>query len=137
MLPRRSRRPPPAPLADFVMFLAAGRSFALSTRQVVAVAELSALTPLRAAGRPDVLGLVAHRGSALPLIDLESRLGRSNGRPSPGPQCVVVEWGGRRAAFPVDELQGLARVPADGGLPPGCETFDPARVIFADEGEGP
>jgi len=119
-----------------VVFRASGRSFALSTHQVVAVAELAGVTPLRASGRTDVLGLLAHRGTALPLIDLGQRLGRSNGRPPSGPHCVVVEWGGRRAAFPVDELQGLTRIPADGGLPPGCESFDPARVIFGDGEEG-
>lgn len=130
MLPRRSRRPDPALLADFVVFSVGGSRFALATRQVVAVAETPELTPLPAPDRPEVLGLVAHRGCALPLIDLERCLGRSNGGASGGRRCVVVEWGGRRAAFPVDELEGLARIDADRGLPPGCETFDPARVIF-------
>ncbi len=137
MLPRRSRKPAPAPLADFVVFRAAGRRFALPTGHVVAVAEIPDLAPLAAPGRPEVLGLVAHRGRAIPLIDLGTCLELGAGEVS-GDRCVVVRHGERRAAFSVDELEGLARIPADRGLPPGCETFDPARAIFgADEGGTP
>lgn len=135
MLPRRSRKPAPAPLADFLVFKAAGRRFALPTGQVVAVAEIPDLAPLAAPGRPEVLGLVAHRGRALPLIDLAACLGLAGAGEASGDRCVVVRHGERRAAFPVGELQGLARVPADRGLPPNCETFDPARAIFGG-GEG-
>lgn len=130
MLPRRSRRPAPVPLADFVVFRAAGRRLALPTRQVVAVAEIPELAPLAAPGRPEVLGLVAHRGQALPMVDLAACLDPGGGGGASGEYCVVVRAGERRAAFLVEELEGLARIPADRGLPPGCETFDPARTIF-------
>lgn len=135
MLPRRTRRPAPAPLADFVVFRAAGRRFALPTRWVVAVAEIPELAPLAAPDRPEVLGLVGHRGRALPLVDLATCLDLEGGGEASGEHCVVVRHGERRAAFPVDELEGLDRIPADRGLPPNCETFDPARAIF-DGGDG-
>lgn len=133
MLPRRPRRSAPEPLGSFVVFTAAGRRFALPTHRVVAVAEAPRLNPLPAAGRPEVLGLVAHRGRALPLIDLGRCLDGSRSAASRGPLCVVVEHEERRAAFPVEGLEGLARVSGT-GLPPGCETFDPDSVIF---GAGP
>jgi chemotaxis signal transduction protein len=136
-LPRRSLRPPPAPLSTYVVFGAAGRRFALSTRQVVAVAEVLALNPVPIAGRREVLGLVAHRGRALALFDLGRCLGRADGAVASaagsvaaGGHCLVVAQGERQAAIAISALEGLARVAGD-GLPPGCETFEPAAVIFA------
>lgn len=139
-LPRRSPRPPPAPLSTYVVFGAAGRRFALSTRQVVAVAEVLALNPVPIAGRREVLGLVAHRGRALALFDLGRCLGAADGiggaggadgaAVAAGGHCLVVAQGERQAAIAVSALEGLARVAGD-GLPPGCETFEPAAVIFA------
>jgi chemotaxis signal transduction protein len=136
-LPRRSLRPPPAPLSTYVVFGAAGRRFALSTRQVVAVAEVLALNPVPIAGRREVLGLVAHRGRALALFDLGRCLGGAGGAGAgaagsvaAGGHCLVVAQGERQAAIAVSALEGLARVAGD-GLPPGCETFEPAAVIFA------
>ncbi|HEX6203962.1 MAG TPA: chemotaxis protein CheW [Thermoanaerobaculia bacterium] len=128
-LPRRDRRAVAAPVSTFVVFTAAGRRFALATRQVVAVAETPPLNPLPSAGRPEVLGLVAHRGRALPLVDLGRRLD-GIAVDSPGPHCLVVEDGGRRVALGVAELVGLQRVSGD-GLPPGCDAFDPAQAVFA------
>lgn len=136
MLPRRTRARRSAPIATFVVFTAAGRRFALPTSRVVAVAEVPGLTALPAPGRPEVLGLVAHRGRALPLLDLGRCLDRRSGAersPPDGPLCVVVGHGGRLAAFPVQDLDGLTRV-CGPELPAGCETFDPARAIF---GAGP
>lgn len=135
MLPRRSRRPAPAPLADFLVFTAAGTRFALPTRQVLAVAEMPEVNPLPAPGQPEVLGIVIHRGRALPLVDLARCLDLTDGAEASGGHCVVVQEGERRAAFPVDELEGLTRIDADQGLPSECETFDPAQVIFQ-AGEG-
>lgn len=136
MLPRRPRRSPPAPRAEFVVFTVGGVRFALPTSRVVAAAEVSGLNPLPAAGRPEVAGLVAHRGRALPLFDLGRCLGGRPGAHPEAPFCLVVEQGERRAAFRVDALEGLARI-AGQGLPPGCETFDPARAIFGARPEGP
>jgi len=136
MLPRRHpRRQASAPLTTCVVFTAAGRRLALPTHRVVAVAEVAGLIPLPAPGRPEVLGVFAHRGRALPLIDLGRCLGRPDGEDPRGRPCVVVEHGERRAAFPVAELDGLARV-AGPGLPPGCETFDPAEVVLGAGGGG-
>lgn len=129
MLPRRPRKAQPEPLGTYVVFTAAGRRFALPTSRVEAVAEIPGLNPLPAAGRPEVLGLVAHRGRPLPLVDLGRCLGGPEDSGVSGPLCVVVGHGGRRAAFAVEGLDGLARV-AGRELPPGCETFDPARAIF-------
>ncbi|HEX2165410.1 MAG TPA: chemotaxis protein CheW [Thermoanaerobaculia bacterium] len=129
-LPRRSRRPSSAPLQTFVVFRAAGRRFALSTGQVTAVAEVPPVNRLSAPGRPEVLGLVAHRGRALPLVDLGRCLDGPAAAAAGGTHCIVVEHGERRAAFPVADLEGLARVPG-GALPPGCETFDPVQVVLA------
>jgi chemotaxis signal transduction protein len=136
MLPRTSRRPPPAPRADFVVFTAAGGRFALPTRAVVAVAEVPPRSALPHPGRPEVLGLVAHRGRAVALIDLGACLDRPPGDAASARYCVVVADGERQAAIPVDAIEGLARVPADQGLPPECETFDPARTIFAEPSGG-
>lgn len=129
-LPRRARRPPPSPSVTFVVFRAAGRRLALSTRQVVAVAELGPVARLVAPGRPEVLGLVAHRGRPLPLFDLGRCLGGPASAAAGGTHCVIVADGERQAAFAVSGLEGLARR-NDDGLPPGCESFDPGRVIFA------
>jgi chemotaxis signal transduction protein len=138
-LPRRSLRPPPERLSTYVVFGAAGRRFALSTRQVVAVAEVLALNPVPLGGRREVLGLVAHRGRALALFDLGRCLGDAGdagaasagaaGSVTAGGHCLVVAQGERQAAIAVSALGGLARVAGD-GLPPGCETFEPAAVIF-------
>jgi chemotaxis signal transduction protein len=129
-LARRSDRPAPTPPATYVVFSAAGRRLALSTRQVAAVAELEAFTSLEVPGRPEVLGLVAHRGRALPLFDLGLCLGAPGTTADGGEHCVIVAEGERCAAFPVAALEGLARVAGE-TLPPGCESFDPGRVVFA------
>lgn len=137
MLPRRTRRQPAEPVSTFVVFTVGDRRFALPTGRVEAVSEIPGYTPLPAAGRPEVLGLVAHRGRAVALVDLDRCLGTPGaaGRAeAPASLCVVVAHAGRRLGFPVDELEGLARVSGT-DLPPECETFDPAEAIFGADGE--
>jgi purine-binding chemotaxis protein CheW len=58
--------------------------------------------------RPEILGVRNLRGQILPVVDLALLLGVP--RTAPPSRLLVVEAGGRRAGFAVDEVSGVGEL---------------------------
>jgi len=69
----RGREGRQAPRPGLLAFVIGGRACALSLGLVAGVAEIGTVTRLPAAD-PCNLGLIVHRGTVLPLVDLGRRL---------------------------------------------------------------
>jgi purine-binding chemotaxis protein CheW len=81
---------PDAGARDLVFFTLAGERFAAEAMQVDEAFAPAALTPLPG-DRPWLLGIVAHRGGVLPVLDLRSLL--APGGPDDAPLTHVVATG--------------------------------------------
>lgn len=89
----------------------AGEQYALPVEHVREVVELGELTPVP--GTADsVLGLRNLSGEIIPALDLAKMLQIEHA--SQAEQLLVVEHGGRRTAFVVDEVIDVGRL--DGAL---------------------
>lgn len=122
-LPRAARStatPPPS-----VVVVALGeRRVAVPAARIVEVGPITGYTPLPSEDRT-TLGVVLHRDTLVPLVDLASRFGA---RP-PGPVALptlglFVETTRGRVAFPIDRVLGLLVSP-DGKLADGITALDP------------
>jgi purine-binding chemotaxis protein CheW len=84
-----------------------GEQYAMPVRHVNEVVEVGELTPVP--GTPDsLLGLRNLGGEIVPALDLARILQiEHDGRPG---RLVVVEHGGRRTAFAVDEVIDVGRL---------------------------
>lgn len=114
MLPRRSFQIKTVPRRRVVVFALAGRRFALPAERVVEVARVSTYTPLPCEN-PAHLGVVSHRDSVIPLLDLARELGarRADSLQSPG-LCLFCMTELGEIACPVDQVVGLAPAPDEG-----------------------
>ena len=144
----RGREGRQAPRPGLLAFVIGGRACALSLGLVAGVAEIGAVTRLPAAD-PCNLGLIVHRGTVLPLVDLGRRLeggaasadGAAGAAGSVGaigsigarPPAVCVITRSRQAiAFPVEAVLGLQALPANGGAAASpWEILDPLIVDLA------
>lgn len=81
---------PDAGARDLVFFTLAGERFAAEATQVDEAFATAALTPLPGE-RPWLLGIVAHRGGVLPVLDLRALL--APGGPDDAPLTHVVATG--------------------------------------------
>jgi chemotaxis signal transduction protein len=137
----RGREGRQAPRPGLLAFVIGGRACALSLGLVAGVAEIGTVTRLPAAD-PCNLGLIVHRGTVLPLVDLGRRLDGAAaadgvaGAEGAGPPAICIITRSRQAiAFPVEAilgLQALPALPANGGaaaLP--WEILDPLIVDLA------
>ena len=120
----RGREGRQAPRPGLLAFVIGGRACALSLGLVAGVAEIGTVTRLPAAD-PCNLGLIVHRGSVLPLVDVGRRLdgaaaadgvaGAEGARP---PAFCIITRSRQAIAFPVEAvlgLQALPALPANGG----------------------
>ena len=144
----RGREGRQAPRPGLLAFVIGGRACALSLGLVAGVAEIGTVTRLPAAD-PCNLGLIVHRGTVLPLVDLGRRLeggaasadGAAGAAGSVGaigsigarPPAVCVITRSRQAiAFPVEAVLGLQALPANGGAAASpWEILDPLIVDLA------
>ena len=111
-VPRRAAKPVAAPPS--VLVVAFGdRRVAVPAAQIVEVARLVAYTPLPCED-PTNLGVVLHRDTLLPLVDLASRLGarRAGSVGLPG-LCLFVQTDVGEVGFPIDRVLGLESVRDD------------------------
>jgi purine-binding chemotaxis protein CheW len=121
VLERRARAlaaPLPEPEAsrdeiELLVFEAAGETYAIEIASVEAVASLRGLTPVPGTP-PAVSGVVAHRGNALPVVDLKPLLGLTGDRSTAG--CWLVAIRAERGGIGVraDRIAGVFRA-ATGG----------------------
>ncbi|QJU59365.1 chemotaxis protein CheW [Sphingomonas sp. AP4-R1] len=116
-----------------LLFTLGGAPFGLPLAAIDEVARVPArLTPVpQAAGV--LVGLMELRGRALPVIDQAQRFG---GEATTGARAIVARAGALEAAFLVDRIIGVVRVPADrlASAPPlgGEGLFDRTMI----DGEG-
>ena len=150
----RAREGRQAPRPGLLAFVIGGRACALSLGLVAGVAEIGAVTRLPAAD-PCNLGLIVHRGTVLPLVDLGRRLeggaasadgavgsveaigavgsigsiGALGARP---PAVCIITRSRQAIAFPVEAVLGLQALPANGGAAASpWEILDPLIVDLA------
>jgi chemotaxis protein histidine kinase CheA len=83
-------------------------AFAIPVGHVLEVAELGKVAVVPRA-RPEMLGVRNVRGQILPVIDLALLLGGIPRTAVPG-RLVVAEDGARRAAFAVDQVNGVGEL---------------------------
>jgi chemotaxis signal transduction protein len=103
-------RRPGKPVAASPSVLVVGmgdRRLAVPAAQIVEVARLVAYTPLPC-DDPTNLGVVLHRDTLIPLIDLASRLGARRAGPVGVPGlCLFVQTDVGEVGFPIDRVLGL------------------------------
>lgn len=117
---RSTATPPPS----LVVVALGEHRIAVPAARIVEVAPIAAYTPLPSEDRT-TLGVVLHRDTLIPLVDLASRLGA---RP-PGPVALptlglFVKTARGEVVFPIDRVLGLQGSP-DGKLEDGITPLDP------------
>lgn len=83
----------------------AGVGLATPLEQVLEI--LPPPTSLTPSAVDDVLGVVVHRGHAVPVLSLARLLGHEPAEPGPSSCLLLVEVDGEQAAFAVDSLTGI------------------------------
>jgi chemotaxis signal transduction protein len=91
----------------YVRLRVAAEALALPADHVLEVAELGEVEAIPRA-RPEMLGVRNMRGQILPVVDLALLLGIP--RTAPPSRLLVVEAGGIRAGFAVDEVIGVGEL---------------------------
>jgi chemotaxis signal transduction protein len=108
MLPRRSSHVTSVPKGKEVIFALAHRRFAVPAERVVEVANVATFTALPCENAVH-RGVVLHRNTLIPLVDLGRQLGVWRGDPGPSPGlCLFCRTDLGEVAYPVDEVLGLA-----------------------------
>lgn len=114
--PREEARAP-ADLLEILVFSLAGERYGLETAHVLAVVPLRGLTPVPST--PSwILGLVNHRGRALPVFDLRRLLELTGQGNTDGGRLVAVQAGGMTFGIFADGVAGTIRLGADEVAPP-------------------
>ncbi len=108
MLPHRTSHTRTAAKPTRAIFALDGRRFAVPARHVLEVVKIGGFAPLPCES-PAHLGLVLHRGSVIPLVDLGMLLKIPRSGPIQFPTlCVVLKGDSGAIACPVDQVLGLA-----------------------------
>jgi purine-binding chemotaxis protein CheW len=89
----------------------AGERFALEAALVHEIVRLPVITPLPGAP-PYLLGVCAHRGEVLPVVDLARLMGRGEARAGTRSRMAVVRVDGMVVALLSDGVEGLTRIKA-------------------------
>jgi chemotaxis signal transduction protein len=109
---RRAVKPVTPPPSLLVVALG-DRRVAVPAARIAEVARIATYTPLPCED-PTVLGVVVHRETLIPLVDLAPRLGarRAGSVKLPG-LCLFVETDAGEVGFPIDRVLGLEAARAD------------------------
>lgn len=86
-----------------------GDRFAVETTLVHEIVRMPLVTPLPAMP-PFVLGVCAHRGDVLPVVDLSRLLGRGEARRDGRSRIAIAKVDGYVVAFLVDSVEGLVKL---------------------------
>ncbi|BCY14361.1 chemotaxis protein CheW [Actinoplanes sp. L3-i22] len=113
----------------FVVFRLAGAEYAVDVDAVLEIIRGPATLTRVPRSPAFVAGLVDLRGTALPVVDLRTRLGLAPAGPDERQRIVVLAAGGVRAGFLVDSVAEVARVARDALGPAPELTAERARVV--------
>ncbi|MBS2030378.1 MAG: purine-binding chemotaxis protein CheW [Deltaproteobacteria bacterium] len=86
-----------------------GERFAVEAALVHEVVRLPTVTPLPGSP-PFLLGVCAHRGEVLPVVDLPRLMGRGEARAHNRSRMAVVRFEGMVVALLADQIEGLTRI---------------------------
>ncbi len=108
----REEEAAPAEVVDLLVFALDGERYGIETAHVLGMIPLRGLVPVPSA--PSfVLGLVNHRGQALPVLDLRGLFERAGERAGEGSRVVVVQAGAMNFGVLAEEAAGIVRVSAE------------------------
>lgn len=94
-----------------------GERYAVEANLVHEVVRLPAVTPLPGAP-PFLLGVAAHRGEVVPVVDLSRLMGRGEARVTARSRMAIVRLEGMVVALLADGVEGLTRIKASLLEPP-------------------
>ena len=101
----------------FILFLLAGTTYAVRTRDVQHMEMVEEITPVPNAS-PFVEGVVFSRGQVVPVLNLRARFGFERVAPDLRARLLVVQTGGRTVGLLVDSAREFAGIAADSIRPP-------------------
>lgn len=111
----------PANTVTLVVFLLAGRRYAVEVTRVLRVERMVTLTPFPKA--PEIVaGVVDYRGELVPVMNVRRRFGLLERSPTAGDQLLLLRTERRVVAFPVDTVEPARAVSA-------AEIAAPERVV--------
>ena len=101
----------------FILFVLAGTTYAVRTRDVQHMEMVEEITPVPNAS-PFVEGVVFSRGQVVPVLNLRARFGFERVAPDLRARLLVVQTGGRTVGLLVDSAREFAGIAADSIRPP-------------------
>jgi purine-binding chemotaxis protein CheW len=101
----------------FILFVLAGTTYAVRTRDVQHMEMVEEITPVPNAS-PFVEGVVFSRGQVVPVLNLRARFGFERVVPDLRARLLVVQTGGRTVGLLVDSAREFAGIAADSIRPP-------------------
>jgi purine-binding chemotaxis protein CheW len=108
LAPTAAEQSAPDPEVELFCMAVAGDRFATEASLIHEVVRLPPITPLPGAP-PFLLGIIAHRGEVLPVLDVSRVLGRGETRPGSRSRVAVARVDGMAVALLTDSLIGLIR----------------------------
>lgn len=102
-----------------------GEAFAIQSGLVHEVVRTPPITPLPGAP-PFLIGVAAHRGEVVAVVDLARLLGRGQTQLSGRSRMAIARWDGMIAGLLADQVSGLAKFPSAAlqATPLGAEQAD-------------
>jgi purine-binding chemotaxis protein CheW len=124
---------------EFLTFRLGEEIYALPLRNLDEILPLPAVSPVPFTPA-HLLGVVAHRGGVLPVVDVRPVLGIEGGEASESGRLLVVVHEGEKLGVPADAVAQIVKL-AEEALAPPPETLEPDRAAFlrgtAEGGDGP
>ena len=108
---------PTSPVWQCVVFRLEAQRYALLLSQVERVVAMVAVSPLPQTPAV-VVGVINHRGSVVPVLDLRPRFGFPRREFGLTDHLLLARTTRRMLALPVDEVLGVNEVPVENVLPP-------------------
>jgi purine-binding chemotaxis protein CheW len=102
----------------FILFMVAGTTYALPSRDVTHVEMVDQVTRVPNAP-PYVDGVVFSRGQVVPAVSLRARFGFERAARNLRTRLLVVQASGRSVGLIVDECREFLRIPPDAVHAPG------------------
>ncbi len=99
-------------LRTYLTFAIAGEQYAIPVRHVTEIVRLPKIFAVPDVAR-HVRGVINLRGKVIPLLDVRARFGLADRPYDDRTVVVVVELDGAPTGLIVDEIHGIAELPAD------------------------
>jgi purine-binding chemotaxis protein CheW len=125
---------------EFLSFRLGEETYALPLRNLDEILPLPTISPVPFTPSY-LLGVVAHRGGVLPVVDVRPVLGIEEGQEeSEGGRLLVVMHGNEKLGVLAEAVAQIVKLTEDSLAPP-PETLDPSRAAYlrgtAEAAEGP